>query len=237
MYQNLLLSSGVHLVANVGHEQCAFHYPLLATLPPALPMLINLTPVENAISNAALLSTLVCSFYAKSWVDAPKPKSHPCKRLLILAAAGGLYLSLLSSMVYHNVSIVTRDGQKVLLKDSVHNFLNSPAWARDKETMWMLYNEWHLHGTAHTWHKLMVALDPEGEDHAYEVLGVSPDITEKELASAYRALAKRYHPDANKGDPTAAGKFQEVQQAYEKLSRIKARRAKRNEQRRPPEES
>ena len=51
----------------------------------------------------------------------------------------------------------------------------------------------------------------------YEVLGVSKNADEKEIKSAFRKLAKEYHPDINKS-PDAPEKFKEVQEAYEVLS-------------------
>jgi molecular chaperone DnaJ len=51
----------------------------------------------------------------------------------------------------------------------------------------------------------------------YEVLGVGRSADEKELKSAYRKLAKQFHPDANPGDKTAEAKFREVSEAYEIL--------------------
>ena len=52
----------------------------------------------------------------------------------------------------------------------------------------------------------------------YEVLGVSKNADEKEIKSAYRKLAKKYHPDLHQGDEAAAEKFKEVSEAYEVLS-------------------
>jgi molecular chaperone DnaJ len=52
----------------------------------------------------------------------------------------------------------------------------------------------------------------------YEVLGVKRDASEKEIRSAYRRLARQYHPDVNPGDKTAESKFKEINNAHEVLS-------------------
>ena len=52
----------------------------------------------------------------------------------------------------------------------------------------------------------------------YEVLGLSKSASDAEIKRAYRAKAKRYHPDRNAGDKTAEAKFKEVQEAYDVLS-------------------
>jgi len=51
----------------------------------------------------------------------------------------------------------------------------------------------------------------------YKVLGVSPDASDEEIKQAYRRLAKKYHPDLNPGDETAAKKMQEINAAYEQI--------------------
>lgn len=51
----------------------------------------------------------------------------------------------------------------------------------------------------------------------YEVLGVSPQASEEEIKSAYRKLAKRYHPDVNPNDPSAEEKMREVNDAYDRI--------------------
>lgn len=51
----------------------------------------------------------------------------------------------------------------------------------------------------------------------YKVLGVSKGASEEEITKAYRKLAKKYHPDLNPGDETAAAKMSEINAAYDKL--------------------
>lgn len=51
----------------------------------------------------------------------------------------------------------------------------------------------------------------------YDVLGVSRSASEDEIKTAYRRLAKKYHPDLNPGDTTAAQRMNEVNQAYDQI--------------------
>src|ERR1700736_5148107 len=51
----------------------------------------------------------------------------------------------------------------------------------------------------------------------YEVLGVKKGATAAEVKSAFRKLAKKSHPDANKNDPKATARFSELNSAYEIL--------------------
>jgi molecular chaperone DnaJ len=58
----------------------------------------------------------------------------------------------------------------------------------------------------------------------YEVLEVSPQATEADIKRAYRALARRYHPDSNPDDPDAEARFKELTVAYETLRDPERRR-------------
>ena len=52
----------------------------------------------------------------------------------------------------------------------------------------------------------------------YAVLGVKPSASEKEIRSAYKKLAKKYHPDVNPGNKRAEERFKEISEAYDVLS-------------------
>src|SRR5918992_3793460 len=52
----------------------------------------------------------------------------------------------------------------------------------------------------------------------YRVLGVGKDASKDDIKRAYRKLAQKHHPDANKDDPGAEPRFKEVSEAYAILS-------------------
>jgi len=52
----------------------------------------------------------------------------------------------------------------------------------------------------------------------YEILGVSRDVGQTELKAAYRKLARKFHPDVNKGDQRAEERFKQVSEAFAVLS-------------------
>ncbi|WP_137390903.1 DnaJ C-terminal domain-containing protein [Rhodoligotrophos defluvii] len=58
----------------------------------------------------------------------------------------------------------------------------------------------------------MTAADP------YKILGVARDASDKDIQKAYRALAKKHHPDLNPGDAEAEKRFKEISVAYDLLS-------------------
>lgn len=57
----------------------------------------------------------------------------------------------------------------------------------------------------------------------YRLLGVPPDAGQQRIKSAYRSLAKRFHPDRNNGADTAAELFRQANLAYRVLSDAKLR--------------
>ena len=55
----------------------------------------------------------------------------------------------------------------------------------------------------------------------YRVLGVSQGASEDEIKKAYRALAKKYHPDVNNGSPEAEARMKEVNEAYSQIMKMR----------------
>lgn len=56
----------------------------------------------------------------------------------------------------------------------------------------------------------------------YKVLGVSPDASDDEIKKAYRALAKKYHPDVNPGNKDAERRMNEINAAYDQIKNPQA---------------
>ncbi|XP_050236689.1 chaperone protein dnaJ 1, mitochondrial-like isoform X2 [Mercurialis annua] len=56
------------------------------------------------------------------------------------------------------------------------------------------------------------------EPSYYEILGVSENASQDDIKKAFHSLAKKYHPDTNKNNPSAKRKFQEIREAYETLN-------------------
>ena len=52
----------------------------------------------------------------------------------------------------------------------------------------------------------------------YKILGINQKATEKEIKSAYRKLARKFHPDLHPNDKEAKAKFQQINEANEVLS-------------------
>lgn len=65
----------------------------------------------------------------------------------------------------------------------------------------------------------------------YEILGVPENATAAQIKKAFRALAKKHHPDANRNDPNAEARFKELNEAHEVLSDA-GRRARYDQMRR-----
>lgn len=61
-------------------------------------------------------------------------------------------------------------------------------------------------------------------DSYYQILNVPKDAGEKDIRSAYRRLARKFHPDVNPGSASASDRFKKINEAYEVLSNAQTRR-------------
>jgi curved DNA-binding protein CbpA len=57
----------------------------------------------------------------------------------------------------------------------------------------------------------------------YAVLGVSPGVSDEELHAAYRKLVQLHHPDHNHGSAESARRFEEIQEAYARIRKLRER--------------
>ncbi len=55
----------------------------------------------------------------------------------------------------------------------------------------------------------------------YKVLGISPEASEDQLHAAYRRLVRIHHPDHNHGSVESARRFEEIQEAYSRIRRLR----------------
>lgn len=62
------------------------------------------------------------------------------------------------------------------------------------------------------------------EKDYYKILGVAENASKADIKKAYRKLAQRYHPDANKGDAAAEARFKEISEAHATLSNDEKRK-------------
>jgi DnaJ-class molecular chaperone len=65
--------------------------------------------------------------------------------------------------------------------------------------------------------------DWEGSDF-YQTLGVEKTASREEISKAYRALARKHHPDVNLSNNDSGEKFKEISRAYEVLKDEESRR-------------
>ena len=137
------------------------------------------------------------------------------------------FWSLIGSYLYFNATVVTQDGEKIKVREAVGNFFRSPHWAKAKQSFWKLYEEYQHEGWEGVKRRLTILSDLEGEERSLEIFNVTKEATMQEIKERYRVLAKQWHPDHHKDKEYAQEKFMEIQESYETLKKIRARREER----------
>jgi len=165
------LFSGVYLVGNVNPERVDFQWAAFGS---CITIPMPTVDSENNLVYPVILSAIFVNWKGKEWNKNFIKKRGFCKRICILTVCGLLYLSLWTSAIYLNAKIITKDGDKVPLRDAVHNFFTSPAWEDTKEQFRNLYKYYQLHGWENLWKEIVAVLDPLGEGKAYKVKMLTP---------------------------------------------------------------
>lgn len=166
MFTFYFLLAGVHLVGNVNPEKANFQWALLGAYI-SIPMLT--LDSGNNLVYSSILSAIAVNWKGKTWNTGYIEKRGLCKRVFVLTFCGLLYLSLWSSAIYFNATITTKEGDEVPLREAIHNFFTSPAWADTKESFRNLYKYYQEHGWENLYNKIVDSLDPLGESKAYKV--------------------------------------------------------------------
>eukprot|EP00667_Euglena_gracilis_P016840 EG_transcript_17664 len=154
-------------------------------------------------------------YWRRAWVLKPRPPPPAYVRFCGLTAGGLLYLFYWALIFFFLEFTVNNEGaqpQKVRVRDAIIHAWQSRFWLR----AWSEFRDtYHRKG----WEGILAWLDLTGETHAREVLGVSKDAGAKEIKSAFRKLAREWHPDRNP-DPAAKKKMEELNEAHQLLMRI-----------------
>ncbi|XP_046996856.1 dnaJ homolog subfamily C member 22 [Schistocerca americana] len=230
----LACALGVWAVGNIGRQKGTIWWALAAAFA-VYPFRTYFSDDSTWLTTMTFLSASAFDNKSKQWRRTHKRRSL-CRRLTVFTLCLSLYMSLWCSYIYFNAKLTDSNGEEVRVHEALHHLFTSPLWTDLKQSLKDTYNFAQHHGWYETW-KLVVDLsDPHGEQNAYKVLEVSSSATQAEITSSWRALSRKYHPDKVK-DPDkrreAQEKFMEIQQAYEIVSSIRAKRSSRNKRYNP----
>lgn len=214
---------GVWLVGNVGRHKGSIVKPLIFAYMAAIPAYI-LQMHPGSVST--IVATLVFNSCSKEWrLESPKQRRRKslAERLAILSLFTTIYLSLWASWFSIGCAIEDPETREPIpCREALSNFLKSPAFANLSEVVFMLWNHVRHQGVSGLWAEIMQEFDVAGRTKALQVLGLDDSATDKDIASAYRKLAREYHPDREHDDALKADKqerFIELQKAYKILKR------------------
>mmetsp|Transcript_12328 Transcript_12328/g.18390 ORF Transcript_12328/g.18390 Transcript_12328/m.18390 type:complete len:368 (-) Transcript_12328:103-1206(-) len=220
------LTVGIYLVGNNGYESGPFFPTFVSALISEI-MLVLFAPDFYFIM--AYVPINIFGRY-RTWVPAghgPRSKSGRCclpsfKHFF----KGTLFLLLVLSCLYFNGSITLTDEETgeektYKIRDQLQHIYRSPLVNDVIRITKELYVFVQVNGWKNVWDEIVKAMDVEGEDHAYKVLGLEKGATEAEIKRSYRILAKKYHPDICKGEADAClAKFREVADAYQTIRNL-----------------
>jgi len=146
-----------------------------------------------------------------------------CRRGFRNAMIHGLFLVCVTGSFIQNAKLEV-EGETLKVKDHLKNLLNSPIWGEAADVFQEFRGHWQEEGWEQAWAHMASRVDIEGEGQAYQILGLEKGASLREVKSAYRHLAGKWHPDKNPNNPDAEAKFREIADAYNTLKNILKRR-------------
>lgn len=218
---------GMYMVSNVGRIKSSLRYSIIGAY--FGEFLFGVTHLVLDDSNTLFVVGVATAFTTYGWeydrmphAQKQKKCSHRFAKWLVFYL---IFCSLLSSYVYFNATVVTQDGDKIKVREAVHNFFRSPAWTKLKQSFWQLYEEYQNEGWEGVKRRLTILSDLEGEERSLEILNVTRESSMQEVKTRYRVLAKEWHPDHHKDNKEyAQTKFMEIQEAYETIKKVRSKR-------------
>ena len=217
-------------MGNIGKEKGSIWWSLAAAYA-VYPFSMYLEDETTWFSLMSVASSLAFDHLSKEWRRKPRKKRDMIHRVTILSTCGFIYLTLLCSCIFFNGKLTDSDGEEIPIQEAFTHFFTSPWWVDLNQCLYDTYIFAQHHGFYEIWQQIIDLSDPHGEINAYKVLGVDLTSSQSEITSKWRALSKEFHPDKVKNPDLKAAaqdKFMEIQQAYEILSKIKARRKSKN---------
>ena len=228
---------GTYCVSNIGMRRCSFLSLLILAYIGEMVFGV-VQPGESSISLWMWIQPFIVMMFLWSYVDPDtlkvkvdneskgRKRTEPgcCLRFWRIVLGLLIFSSLWFSFLYHNATIETDDGEKILLRDAVENLLRSEAWKHFKVEFWNLLRHLREEGWEGFADGLYDISEKSGKDWAAKVLGVAVNSAEKEVKARYRELVKMWHPDHAKDKENAQEKFIEIQKAYETFMKSFKRR-------------
>lgn len=221
---------GVWVVGNIGREQGGI-WPTIIVSYLSYVSRWYFYDISTWLTIVTFFAAMAFNWFSKEWRRKPRKPKSTTKRIITLALCATLYIALWSSYFYFNGKITDTNGDEIPVHEAIHHFFTSPWWTDLKQSLVDVYQYAQHHGWYEIWKQVIELSDPQGEQNAYKILGVSPTASQTEIAAKFRSLSRVYHPDKVK-DPNlrreAEERFMEIKQAYDTLSSIKKKRLRKN---------
>lgn len=180
---------------------------------------------RGGLQSAGQYGAIFAFYYVRKWRtrgrEAPwrRPRRSVCCRAVRSGAASAVVLALVSSAMYHNMTLTVGEGadaRTMRVKEHMAQFANTQLWGEVRQFAGSAWQEVRAEGLFSLLGDMWRAMDEDGTRHAGGVLGVPATADADEVKRAYRRLAREWHPDKNpERREEAELRMQEINEAYE----------------------